>query len=257
VVTWMPPQNRRPSPEAVAAKKAEIEKRYARKKGKGQKLGFAARILRQLQAVFADRYGLAAWPDDDDGASDDLEILVNYLVMNRKIAGRHVNPRHHLSLIAPWLSAKDVDRLIQSAERHPIYWTQAELGQRIGLTYEVRKRCKAWNIDPIDCTLAECRRRSREESDQKRRRPPPPTSPKTRPLASKEQVALAALGDGEVAMAELVRRVAKERCFKKLTEPRREVHKIVDRLKARGLVCDRCEPSDRAPVRIVWKAQKL
>jgi hypothetical protein len=249
------PPNRRPSSEAEAAGHAEIARRYARqnKKSKGVKLGFAARILRQLQAVFADRYGLAAWPADDDGASDDLEILVNYLAMNSK------NPRHHLSLIAPWLSAKDVDRLIQSAERHPIYWSQAELGQKIGLTYEVRKRCKAWNIDPIDCTLAECRRRSREESDQKRRRTPAAASTSTpaKPLASKEQVVLAVLGDGEVAMADLVRLVAKERFLKKLTEPRREVHKIVDRLKARGLVCDRFEPSSRAPVRIVWKAQKF
>jgi hypothetical protein len=245
-----PPLKRRPSPEVAAAKRAEIDRRYKRhKKSSVGHLGFANRVLRQLQTVFADRYGLAQWPDDD-AARDDVEILVNYLVMNRK------EPRHQLWLIAPWLSEKEVDRLVSSAERFLIYWTQTELGQKIGLTYEVRKRCKAWNIDPIDCTLAECRRRSREEANQKRRRRPPSAPEVPKPPNSREQTVLTAMGDGEVAMAELVRRVAKKKGFRKLAEPRREVHKIVDRLKQQGIVADRLEPSRRADVRIVWKAAK-
>jgi hypothetical protein len=251
------PPNRRPSPEVVGARHAEIDRRYARhnkaRKGnarKGDKLGFANRVLKQLQALFVDCYGLTAWPDDD-AARDDIEMLVNYLVINRK------DPRHQLSLVAPWLPPTEVERLVQSAERFPIYWTQAKLGQKIGLTYAMRKRCKAWNIDPIDCTLAECRRRSREEANQKRRRRPPSAPEVTKPRpTNREQMVLTAMGDGEVTMAELVRRVAKKKGFRKLAEPRREVHKIVDRLKVRGLVDDRHEPSSRAPVRIVWKVSR-
>lgn len=244
------PPNRRPSPEVVAAKQAEIGRRYARhnKKSEGGKLGFANRILKQLQAVFADRYGLAEWPDGDDGARDDLEILVNYIVMNRK------DPRNQLSLVAPGLSKKEVDCLVSSAERFPTYWTPAELGQKIGLTYDVRERCAAWNIEPIDCSLAECRRRSREKANQKRRRRPPSAPGMPKPPTNREQTVLTPIGDGEVAMAELVRRVAKKKGFNKLAEPRREVHKIVDRLKQQGVVDDRFEPSRRADVRIVWRS---
>jgi hypothetical protein len=238
-----PPLKRRPSPEVAAAKRAEIDRRYKRhKKSSVGHLGFANRVLRQLQTVFADRYGLAEWPDGDDGARDDLDILVNYIVINRK------DPRNQLSLVAPWLSKKEVDRLVWSAERFPTYWTPAELGQKIGLTYDVRERCAA-------CSLAECRRRSREKANQKRRRRPPSAPGVPQPPTNREQTVLTAMGDGEVAMAELVRRVAKKKGFSKLVEPRREVHKIVDRLKQQGVVDDRFEPSRRADVRIVWRSK--
>jgi hypothetical protein len=247
------PPNRRPSPEVVAARKAEIAKRYKRhRKGGGAKPSSASLMLKQLREVFVDRYGPGAWPEDDDGASDDLEILVNYIVMNDK------DPRHQLSLIAPWLPATEAKRLIQSAERFPVPWKPAELGRKIGLTAEVRERCRAWNIWPIDRSPEECRRHSREKYNVKRRNSPKPKVVTATNLATaREQAVLTTLDHGEeVAMAELVRRVAKEGCFKKLTEMRREVHKIIDRLKERGLVCDRLEPSSRASVRIVWKAAK-
>jgi hypothetical protein len=246
----MEPPNRRPPPEVVAARKAEIAKRYKRRRKGGAKPSCASRIRKQLAHVLIYFYGLAEWPDADD-VRDNIELLVNYDVM----AGK--DPRPRLALHASWLLDNETERLIASAQRFPVAWKPAELGRKIGLTAEVRERCEAWNIWPVDRTPAECRRRSREKYNAKRRNNPKPMAAVATNLATaREQAILTALDRGEVAMADLVRLVAKERCFKKLTEPRFEVRRIIDRLKARGVVDDRDQPSNRAPIRIVWKAQK-
>jgi hypothetical protein len=83
--------------------------------------------------------------------------------------------------------------------------------------------------------------------------------PRQWPLASwppKEQKVLARIDGAEIAVPELIRRVATLKEFRKLADPRRQVHKIVDHLVAVGLVADRFAPGQKGPVRHVSRRQQ-
>jgi hypothetical protein len=75
-------------------------------------------------------------------------------------------------------------------------------------------------------------------------------------LPPRERKVLARIDGAEIAVPELIKRVASLKEFRKLAEPQRQVHKILDHLVAVGLVADRYAPGRTRPVRHVSRRQQ-
>jgi hypothetical protein len=139
----------------------EIARRYAwhdleRRARRRPKL-FCHLRLRQLERLFADRYGCTL-PDDDAGR-DDLYVAAMHIADGGA-------PELHItawaSLWAPWASAEHVAALVAKVIANPRRWRAETLGWRQRLTDTERTRLEITTIAPIDCTKAERAKRSKE-----------------------------------------------------------------------------------------------
>jgi hypothetical protein len=109
-----PPPNRRPSAEQIAARLAEIDKHY-RKQRQKKRFHRAPMRFTDLQKLMCFRYN-DVMPEGDDGALDDLSILLTYTLMSGK---------------PPWPRAMSV--LCQQRKSHvrPVRHVQRRVPRRI------------------------------------------------------------------------------------------------------------------------------
>lgn len=172
--------NRRPTPEQIAALKYEIARRYKRKSNKlaNRSRGLAAIRLSEL----------TRWLDDAFGAGVELDAGDHGYMLTRIMA-------HHLGVLpdaprritrwtatyAPWISPRDLERLIREVIECPIKWSADKLAWKLRLSDTTRTRLKIKTIGAFDFTKAQRMARSkakRAERDRKRRpRKPKATKP--------------------------------------------------------------------------------
>lgn len=126
--------NRRPSPETIKARHAEIARRYAwNGKGRGKRKpghGIANLRLRQLERLFHDRYG-DALPDDDAGR-DDLLIALHHIAALAQRADEAMT--FWAAVWAPWIDEDELKGIIETVLAKPLKWKAATLGSRLRLT---------------------------------------------------------------------------------------------------------------------------
>jgi hypothetical protein len=122
-------------------------------------------VLRRLRygdvlKLIRSRYG-AVPPDDDAGRPDVMELL---FLASMAPAGWEKKVRHAIELYAPWMSADEVESLIQHLSVTPPYQklrTAEELGRILNLTNADRERLKLWRIKPVDMTGEELAEQSK------------------------------------------------------------------------------------------------
>jgi hypothetical protein len=201
------------------------------------------------------RYGVVM--PDTDAARRDLEILIGYAALTGK------KVQHQIDLWAPWLDEAEADHL---AAQRPVLHKADDLAHKLDLRYCDRQRLGIRTISAIDCGKTERERLRRERCNEARRQKRAATAKQQQEkavqthtaenLPPKEQKVLARIDGAEIAVPELIRRVANLKEFRKLAEPRKEVYRVLDHLIAVGLVADRDEPSPRGgKVRYVWRQQ--
>jgi hypothetical protein len=148
------------------AQHREIALEHARRRRKRGSPKKNVRI-RELERVFADRYG-AVLPDDDSGL-DDIFTMAHHLA--------HLDaPDRRISAWvrrwAPWHGDDKTAALIEAVLRKPLKWTADRLAQRLGLDYATRTRLAITTIGAVDCKKAKRvkLRRKRDAARQKARR---------------------------------------------------------------------------------------
>jgi hypothetical protein len=151
---------KRPSRAEVAARKAEIARRYSRKK---ERKPFNLAVLRaaELRRIFKDRYG-DRLPMDREGRQ--AAFLMAHALAWRPDAHRKIPA--WLSLWAPWMN--DAPELTAKALSKPLKWSADKLGAKLGLTDADRIRLKIRTIGAVDCRK-EARVQRRMEAKEERR----------------------------------------------------------------------------------------
>ena len=165
------------SPRQPCPRHGEIAKRYARqneqrreRNGKSKApFNVAPKRVEELNRLFAWRYGGEDYvlPDDDAGR-DDAYVMCCHLA--RCPNAPPIIRRRWLAKHAPWLTPKEVDRLLQ---RRVLKWKADKLAQRVGLTHAVRQRLGIRTIGAIDKTREERKvmaRQLRTDRERARRR---------------------------------------------------------------------------------------
>lgn len=163
--------NRRPSPEQVAARKYEIAKRYARKRAKLGKRsrGLAAFRLSELTRLLDDRFGEGVELEACDTSYGLVRIVAHHLGALPD-APRRIT--RWSATYAPWISPRDLERLISEVIACPIKWSADKLGWKLRLSDADRSRLKIKTIGAFDCTRdqrLERQRRKRAQRDARRR----------------------------------------------------------------------------------------
>lgn len=140
-----------PSPEQIAARKYEIAKRYRRK---AAKLGNRSRGLAAIRLS-----ELTRWLDDTKGQGVELDAGVDGYALARIMS-------HHLGALpdaprritvwcgtyAPWISPRDLERLISEVVQCPIKWSADKLAWKLRLSDATRTRLKIKTIGAFDFT---------------------------------------------------------------------------------------------------------
>lgn len=160
----------RTDPQAMAIKKrlAEICHRYAKRRRERGPLPFAALRMRDLEAVFTNRYGRTL-PDDDSGR-EDARIAAHHLA-NLPRGDQATNVISWLAHWAPWMSPAQMGTLAAEAIEHDLKWKADTLAWRIRLTDRERKALRVTTIGAIDCgKVARAGRRKRADRANKQNR---------------------------------------------------------------------------------------
>lgn len=164
---------KRPSPQKVAALKFEIAQRYkqqtAKARQRNRSRGMAAIRLAELTRWLDDTYGQGVELDPGEPSYLIVRIFAHHL------GALPDTPRRitvWCSTYAPWVSPRDLERLISEVMDCPIKWTADKLAWKLKLTDAARTRLKIKTIGAIDCNREqrELRRKAkRAERDAKRR----------------------------------------------------------------------------------------
>jgi hypothetical protein len=151
---------KRPSKAEVAAKKAEIARRYGRKKER-KPFNLAALRAAELRRILKDRY-CDALPMDRDGRQAAF-VMAHALAWcpdaHKRIPG-------WLSLWAPWMN--DAPELTAKVLSKPLKWSADKLGAKLGLTDADRIRLKIRTIGAVDCSKEERMQRRMEAKEERR-----------------------------------------------------------------------------------------
>jgi len=146
--------NRRPTPAQVAARKYEIAKRYRRKLAK---LGNRSRAMAAIRLS-----ELTRWLHDWNGAGAELEASdAGYSTVRlfaHHLGGLPDTPRRvtvWCAAYAPWVTPRDLERLISEVVECPIKWGADKLAWKIRLTDAKRSELKIKTIGAIDCAKAQ------------------------------------------------------------------------------------------------------
>jgi hypothetical protein len=250
----------RPNADQADARHREIQKHWQQQRkrhaeetpSKPDDIRLAHLRWRELQRLLRYRYGVVM-PDTAE-ARRDLEILICYAVLTGK------KVQHQAELLAPWLGEDEIDHL--AAHQRPVLHKADDLAERLDLRYCDRQRLAIRTIGSVDVNQAERdrlrRQRQNERKRAKRAKQEEPMQTETAPmhLKPKERKVLARIDGAEIAVPELIKRVANLKEFKKLAAPRWEVHKILDHLVAVGLVADRSKPRPQGTIRYVSRRQQ-
>ncbi len=263
VIMAATPKNRRPTDEQAAARHREVKKhwRWQRKRraeerpSRPEDVRLAHLRWSELQRLLRVRYG-PVMPDTAE-ARRDLEILIGYAILT----GR--KPQHQVEILAPWLNEDELDHM--AAHQRPILHRADDLAHKLDLRYCDRQALAITTIGSVDVDQAERERlrleRRNEAKRLKRAAAKQETSTmetNTAVLTARQRKVLARVDGAEIAVPELIKRVASLKEFSKLAEPpQRQVHRILDLLVAAGLVTDRYAPGPKGmPVRHVSRHQQ-
>lgn len=172
-------QIKRPSPEQIAARKWEIEKRYKAKRNKNRNRSRGMAAIRLAE--------LTRWLADHNGAGTELEPGQSSINIARIFAhhfgGLPDTPRRITSWLidyAPWIKGADRERLINEVVYCPLKWSAEKLAWKIRLTDATRTQLKIKTIGAIDCTREQRQARSKamRKARDAARRPRKPKSAK-------------------------------------------------------------------------------
>lgn len=160
--------NRRPSPDIIAARQWEIKRRYSRK----VKVGKRTRSMAAIRLA-----ELTRWLDDTCGAGAELDPS-DQSVLIARIFAHHMaalpdTPRRvtvWCSTYAPWISPRDLERLISEVTDCPIKWTADKLAWKLKLTDATRSRLKIRTIGAIDCNADQRKERRKIAHAERQRR---------------------------------------------------------------------------------------
>jgi hypothetical protein len=124
--------------------------------------------LRELERIFADRYG-SRLPDNDAGR-DVLFIAAHHIAQaDEPEDTRRANIRSWSLLWCPWLDEEECAALVARVIAKPIRWGAKTLGWRLRLMDADRTRLAVTTIAPIDCTKAARAKRSEQRHNAKKR----------------------------------------------------------------------------------------
>jgi hypothetical protein len=259
------PPNGRPTAEQEGARHRQIKKhwKWQRKRrseetpAKPDDVRLAHLRWRELQRLLRARYGVVM-PDTIE-ARRDLDLLINYAKLtNKKV-------QHQVELLAPWLDQDEADYL--AAHQRPVLHKADDLAHKLDLRYCDRQALAIHTIGAVDVDKAERDRLRRERCNEVKRQKraaanqeePMQTETAQVDLKPKERKVLARIDGAEIAVPELIKRVASLKEFSKLAEPpQRQVHRVLDHLVDLGLVADRYAPGPRGgrQSRFVWRPQQ-
>lgn len=141
-----------------AARHAEIERRYKRRRRGGAHVSLAALRVRDLTNLLWSRYGRSL-PDDDAGR-DDARIMVHHLGALTGDPRKRING--WLRQAAPWMSLVDAETLLIEAITKPQHWRADKLAWRMRLTDAERTALRITTIGAIDLSKAERTKRRKE-----------------------------------------------------------------------------------------------
>jgi hypothetical protein len=137
-----------------------------RRRGRKKGASFAPFVHRRKSEMIGlrrDRHGTALLANDDAGR-DDLRIMAEHLAQ----LGEHY-VRRHAEDYAPWISVRELDRLILEAGPEGKKWTAIRLGKALRLTNAERVKLGIRTIRPIDRTKAQLERDRRERDAERKR----------------------------------------------------------------------------------------
>lgn len=157
------------------AKLIEIDNRYRadRRSDERSKIGINPNLsafrTAEIRKFLRWRYGPIL--PEDDAARDDLYVLARHVV-----GGRHGIQlmRNIIEISAPWMSEKELEKLIDRAQRSMERWNTEQLAHRLRLTYAVRQELNIRTIGSVDVDrderLARAKKRKRERDRLRMRR---------------------------------------------------------------------------------------
>jgi hypothetical protein len=148
----------RPDAATVAAKKAEIAARYAKRKRHKLPFHIAIKRVAELRALYLTRYGTEL-PDDDAGR-DDARLMADHVAACPNAMPEHI--RTMCRQWCPWMDDDEVDRLTIDVMRSPQRYTADTLAKRLGLTAAERSKLDLRTIGAIDLPKAERKARSKD-----------------------------------------------------------------------------------------------
>jgi hypothetical protein len=162
--------NQRPDPKILKRKLLDIKLRYDAKSRDvshtNRSRGMAAIRLSEL----------TRWLDDAYGAGVELDATdASYLIV--RIFSHHMGalrdtPRRITSWVAtyaPWISPRDLERLINEVTDCPLKWTADKLGWKIKLTDAKRTELKIKTIGAIDCNKDQRKARDKAKRAERER----------------------------------------------------------------------------------------
>jgi hypothetical protein len=255
------PPNKRPSPEQVAERLQDNDRRYREQReryAEGEPknpddVRLAHLRWRELQRLLRYRYG-TAMPDTDE-ARCDLGILISYAILTGK------NIQHQVDLWAPWLDPDELDRM---AAQRPVLHKADDLAQKLDLRYCDRQALAITTIGSTDVDQAERDHLRRQRDNERKRRDRAAAKQETRAktdsspvrLTNRQRTVLEAIGDAETAVPDLVDRLTRLKVFRGASV-RQRVHEALDQLRDdKGLIADRFEPNPQGgKIRFVWRQQ--
>jgi hypothetical protein len=248
--------NHRPDADQAAAGHRVVGKRYQRQRqrraeenpSKPEDIRLAHLRWGELQRLMRHRYGVVM-PNTAD-ARRDLEILIGYAILTGH------KPSHQAELWAPWLPEDEADHL--AAHQRPVLHKADDLAKKLDLQYCDRQRVAITTIGSVDVdqTMRErlrCQRRNEAKRLKLAAKPERSTmETNTAELTARQRKVLAKIGDAEIAVADLVDRLARCKVFRGASM-RQRVHEALDHLIAVGLVADRSENHPQGgKIRFVW-----
>lgn len=153
--------------QIVDSKRAEIGKRYSRRKRSNRTPAqLAALRLRDLTALFEARYGNVL-PDDDAGREDAGIALAHFATL-ASARGRMSSWIAHW---APWMTTGEASTMIDYALTTPRYWKADSLAWRLRLNAADRAKLGITTIGAIDLPkAARIALRKRKDMERKRAR---------------------------------------------------------------------------------------
>lgn len=154
----------RPASHLVAARHAEIARRYSHSRKARTPAQLAALRVRDLATLYAARYGTIL-PDDDAGR-DDAGIALAHIASLAASRGRMAAWLAHWT---PWLTTGEARAMMDHAATKPRYWTADQLAWRLHLTAADRTTLGITTIGAIDLPrAARAKLRKRKDRDRKR-----------------------------------------------------------------------------------------
>jgi hypothetical protein len=170
--------NRRPSPEQEAARHLEIAQRYKRQAAKSSRRnrsrGMAAIRLAELTRWLDDRFGQGVELEAGKDSYRIVRIVAHHLGAMPDCARRITR---WCDTYAPWISPRDLERLLNEVRDCPLKWSADKLAWKIHLDDATRSRLKIRTIGAFDVTKDQRitrRKTKRAERDAKRRPRKPP-----------------------------------------------------------------------------------